>query len=106
MMEPTTNNNIHDNPGVKPNPKRKPMKSLSRIAVALFLPMLGVAAAQEAAAQSQRALDARAKEAIEHWTPERRAAAIPRDLVIDENGLGYLRARNGALTPYGHNVSA
>ena len=81
------------------------MKSLSRIAVALFLPMLGVAAAQEAAAQSQRALDVRAKEAIEHWTPERRAAAIPRDLVIDERGLGYVRGRNGNLTPYGHDIA-
>ncbi|TNG00113.1 MAG: hypothetical protein EP297_04335, partial [Gammaproteobacteria bacterium] len=32
---------------------------------------------------------------IEHWTPERMAAAIPRDLVIDERGLGYLRRPDG-----------
>jgi hypothetical protein len=82
------------------------MKSLSRIAVTLFLPILGVAAAQEAAAQSQRALEVRAQQAMEHWTPERRAAAIPRDLVIDERGLGYLRGKNGNLSPYGHDISA
>jgi hypothetical protein len=28
----------------------------------------------------------------EHWTPARRAAAIPRDLVIDQRGLGYLKS--------------
>jgi hypothetical protein len=63
-------------------------------------------AAGQAAAQSQRGLDARAAQAIEHWTPERRAAAIPRDLVIDERGLGYLRAPGNELIPYGHNIAA
>ena len=84
------------------------MKSLSRIAAKLFLPIaiLCGAIAGNADAQSARALDARAAQAIAHWTPERRAAAIPRDLVIDERGLGYLRGRDGALIPYGHNVSA
>ena len=82
------------------------MKSLSRIAVTLFLPILGITAAEEAAAQSQRALDVRSKAVIDHWTPERRAAATPRDLVIDERGLGYLRGRDGRLTPHGHDVAA
>lgn len=41
-----------------------------------------------------------------YWTPERRAAAIPRDLVIDERGLGYLRKPDGSLEPYGHTVAA
>ena len=41
-----------------------------------------------------------------YWTPERRAAAIPRDLVIDERGLGYLRKPDGSLQPYGHSVAA
>ncbi len=36
------------------------------------------------------------------WTPEARAAAIPRDLVIDERGLGYLKRADGSLEPYGH----
>ena len=43
---------------------------------------------------------------VAHWTPERRAAAIPRDLVIDERGLGYLRKPDGSLQPYGHSVAA
>ena len=41
-----------------------------------------------------------------YWNASRRAAAQPRDLVIDERGLGYLRGRNGALTPYGHQTPA
>jgi hypothetical protein len=83
------------------------MKSLSRIAAVLFLPM-GITGGfvMEAAAQSQRALDVRSQAVIDHWTPERRAAATPRDLVIDEQGLAYLRGRSGALVPYGHTVSA
>lgn len=41
----------------------------------------------------------------EHWTSERRRNAIPRDLVIDSRGLGYLRGSGGSLEPYGHDVS-
>jgi hypothetical protein len=44
--------------------------------------------------------------AFEYWTPERVAAAQPRDLVIDARGLGYLRRANGSLSPYGHSVAA
>lgn len=43
---------------------------------------------------------------IEYWTAQRRAAAIPRDLVIDPRGLGYLRLRDGSLQPYGHRIAA
>jgi hypothetical protein len=43
---------------------------------------------------------------VAHWTAERRAAAIPRDLVIDPRGLGYLRKPDGSLQPYGHTVAA
>ncbi|HUQ28523.1 MAG TPA: Ig-like domain-containing protein [Usitatibacter sp.] len=82
------------------------MKSLSRIAVMLFLPTVLGMTSENAAAQSARALDVRAAQVIEHWTPERRAAAIPRDLVIDERGLGYIRDRNGSLAPHGHDVVA
>lgn len=42
---------------------------------------------------------------IEHWTAERRAQAIPRDLVIDHRGYGYLKGKDGRLTPYGHSVA-
>lgn len=43
---------------------------------------------------------------FEYWTKERRAAAIPRDLVIDHRGLGYLRRPDGSLEPHGHNTAA
>lgn len=85
------------------------MKSLSRFtATVLAVPASAflMLAAQSASAQSDRGLEARAARVIEHWTPERRAAATPRDLVIDERGLGYLRARNGQLQPYGHSIAA
>ena len=41
-----------------------------------------------------------------HWTPARRQAAIPRDLVVDHRGLGYLRGADGSLVPYGHGTPA
>jgi len=43
---------------------------------------------------------------VEYWTNERRASAIPRDLVIDSRGLGYLRRPDGSLQPYGHQIIA
>ncbi len=39
-------------------------------------------------------------------TAEDTAKAIPRDLVIDERGLGYLQLPDGSLRPYGHNIAA
>jgi hypothetical protein len=47
-----------------------------------------------------------AADRAEHWTPQRRAAATPRDLVIDHRGLGYLKGVDGSLQPYGHSVAA
>lgn len=44
----------------------------------------------------------RADDVAAFWTPEKIASAQPRDLVIDSRGLGYQRAKNGSLTPYGH----
>ena len=43
---------------------------------------------------------------VAYWTKERVAAAIPRDLRIDERGYGYLRQRDGSLEPYGHTIAA
>lgn len=34
------------------------------------------------------------------------ASVQPRDLVVDQRGLGYLRAADGTLTPHGHSVAA
>jgi hypothetical protein len=43
---------------------------------------------------------------IDYWTPARRAAAQPRDLVVDHRGLGYLRRADGSLRPHGHQVAS
>ncbi len=59
-----------------------------------------------AAAQGARPIDAGKARVIDHWTSERRASAIPRDLVIDPRGLGYMRRPDGFLAPYGHTVAA
>jgi hypothetical protein len=59
-------------------------------------------------AQAHADNDKAAKRAavIEYWTPARRAAAQPRDMVIDHRGLGYLRRADGSLQPHGHQVEA
>ncbi len=62
--------------------------------------------ASAAMAQSPRPIAPDKARVIEFWTKERRAAAIPRDLVIDERGLGYLRHRSGFLQPHGHDTPA
>nr|WP_320192123.1 hypothetical protein [uncultured Desulfobacter sp.] len=41
-----------------------------------------------------------------YWTKERRVNAVPRDLVIDQRGLGYLRKSDGSFAPYGHQIEA
>jgi hypothetical protein len=60
----------------------------------------------EVAAQSANAADAARAAVVDHWTSERRAAAIPRDLVVDPRGLGYIRRADGTLLPHGHDVAA
>jgi hypothetical protein len=67
--------------------------------------MASVSTPAEAAAPAAATSERHAR-IVEHWTPERRAAAIPRDLVIDSRGLGYLRKPDRSLTPYGHAVAA
>jgi hypothetical protein len=71
----------------------------------LALVVLPAAAAPPSDAEA-RASQARHARIVSHWTGDRRAAAIPRELVIDSRGLGYLRRPNGALQPYGHGVAA
>ena len=44
----------------------------------------------------------RADTVAAYWTPERIASAQPRDLVVDENGQGFLRRPDGSLEPRGH----
>ena len=79
-----------------------PMRRLVTGAVASLVVVAGLAVAPAAmAAPSDRATDV-----AEHWTPERVAAAEPRDLLVDERGLGYERRGNGRLTPHGHSTAA
>ena len=41
---------------------------------------------------------------VDHWTADRIASAIPRNMVIDKNnGLGYIMRPDGSLIPHGHN---
>lgn len=70
--------------------------------IALAGSLLGIPAA--AAAPGDRG--GRAADVAQHWTPERLAAAQPRDLLVDERGLGYVRRSGGGLAPYGHGVAA
>jgi hypothetical protein len=70
---------------------------------ALVVLPAGAAPPSDAEARASQARHARI---VSHWTGDRRAAATPRELVIDSRGLGYLRRPNGALQPYGHGVAA
>jgi hypothetical protein len=69
-------------------------------AVLFATSLLGTSAAAQNVNSAKRA------QVIDYWTAERRAAAIPRDMVIDHRGLGYLRRADGSLQPYGHQISA
>ena len=68
--------------------------------------LAGAIVSQDVAAQSARGLEARSAQVIEHWTPARQAAAIPRDLAIDPRGYAYLRGPGNTFTPYGHSIAA
>lgn len=59
-----------------------------------------------ATAEAANNKEARRAAVINHWTAERRAAAQPRDMVIDQRGLGYLRRADGSLQPHGHQIEA
>ncbi len=80
--------------------KRATVVVMSALAMAL---VTGLASDNAVAAPGD---NARKSQVIEHWTPARRAAAIPRDMLIDQRGLGYLRLSDGSLKPYGHQISA
>lgn len=62
---------------------------------ALVLPMTATVVDAQPSAKTQRIID--------HWTPARIEQAIPRQLVIASNGLGYLKRPDGSLQPHGHN---
>ncbi|HEX4868668.1 MAG TPA: hypothetical protein VFV32_13745 [Acidimicrobiales bacterium] len=71
------------------------------VAAAVLLSMM--VAAGPAGAGADRATAPRGDgDVAAYWTPARMAAAIPRDLVVDQRGLGYLRRPDGSLQPHGH----
>jgi hypothetical protein len=62
--------------------------------VALVLPLTTTVVDAKPSAKNQQIID--------HWTPARIKQAIPRQLVIASNGLGYLKKPDGSLQPHGH----
>ncbi len=78
---------------------------MNRLAIYLLLAAFATVTAPATIADSDQKLSKR-DQVVSHWTPARRAAAIPRDLVIDPRGLGYLKHPSGRLIPYGHTTKA
>ncbi len=66
------------------------------VLAALVLPLTATVVDAKPSAKNQQIID--------HWTPTRIKQAIPRQLVIASNGLGYLKMPDGSLQPYGHNI--
>lgn len=55
---------------------------------------------------NDRGVSAEHARVVEHWTPARRAAAIPRELRIDRaTGQAFLRQADGSFAPYGRQVA-
>jgi hypothetical protein len=80
------------------------MSRLVRALVVVSLAALTAGGGAALSASADRPTDAGAVAA--HWTAERRAQATPRDLVLDQRGLAYLRGRNRELRSYGHATPA
>jgi len=78
------------------------MRNCDFTSVLSTLAVAGLAVASLASNSAHAAPNAAA--VANHWTAERRAAALPRDLVIDSRGLAYLRRPDGGLSPHGHSA--
>jgi hypothetical protein len=81
------------------------MNSVQTVSSMLLVSMMALMPLS-ASAQGKKPLNPRAAAVVEHWTPERIKQATPRDMVIDERGLGYIKQRDGYLKPHGHQVEA
>ncbi|MGW8370071.1 MAG: hypothetical protein ACWGPN_15510, partial [Gammaproteobacteria bacterium] len=80
----------------------------TRVAVfslSMFL-LAGQSGAQQGPSEDLAVTDADKARVIAVWDLGARRQAMPRDLVIDPRGLGYLRLRDGSLAPHGHQIAA
>ena len=80
---------------------------MKRTSIFLLASLLaGTATASDAAAAGRPRMDADKQRVVEHWTPARRQAAVPRDLLLDRQNRGYLRRADGSLVAYGQDRGA
>ena len=85
----------------------KHARALMVATLSFLVPLLASnSISQLAYADNSQAMDSAKVQIVEYWTKQRIADAIPRDLVIDPRGLGYLRKPDGTFSPYGHQVAA
>ncbi len=63
--------------------------------------LLGLSSQALAGPGQGQAISAEKRRVVEHWSAERRAQAQPRDLRIDAQGQGWLRAADGSMRAYG-----
>lgn len=81
------------------------VKSLSPNITVLLFCIIALLGSTTASAQQPK-IKPQLKRVIDHWTQARRDAAVPRDLMIDPQGRGYLRQPDGSLIPYGRTLAA
>ena len=80
-------------------------RSLTLLSVAA-LSASGLALSPSGPASAAPAEQGRADQVAAYWTAERTRAAQPRDLAVDDRGLGYRRSADGGLVAYGHGTPA
>lgn len=83
----------------------KALFHLNALAVIFFMAIMGVGIAGSLAhAGDIKSMNAGKSGVVKYWTKERMKNAIPRDLAIDQRGLGYLRKPDRSFVPYGHQI--
>lgn len=75
-------------------------RRLGRLTIGIAVAGLLATAVPAAAGPGGEADRGRSGDAAEHWTADRRAAAVPRDLFLDDAGNAWIRGGAG-LEPYG-----
>ncbi len=75
--------------------------SFLALTAAIAIATAGPALAAPGADSRPPAPNATAAEVAAHWTADRQAAAIPRDLTIDASGKAYINSGKDTVRPYG-----